>query len=221
MLASTSEGTGYVRCRGMNDGVGDGRGAALRRLRWKLRGALLWPGFALITVLDAALMHWLPISGAGTHWVPALLLAGCLNVAAVALLGGLGGLLLRRLRPSLPKVVADDFAGTAVLSVLGLAFLSAGLVHRPELAGDRDAFSAQSFAVRRWVEAHGDAFSRAHVDLADSVRIDDDLYRTCVPGIDPRRFLCLVVDTKASPPRVRRDPDRESNTSFSSHAGFR
>jgi hypothetical protein len=205
----------------MNDGVADESGAALRRLRWRLRGALLWPVFVLVTVIDAAIMHWLPIAGDGTRWVPALLLAGCLNVAAVAPLGALGGLLLRRLRPSLPKVVADDSAGTAVLGALLLVFLIAGIVHRPELAGEHDAFSAQSFAVRRWVEANGDDFARAHVDLADSVRIDDDLYRTCVPSPDPRRFLCLVVDTAASPPRVRRDPNRESNASLSSRGGFR
>ncbi|MDX6691298.1 MAG: hypothetical protein QOG15_2755 [Solirubrobacteraceae bacterium] len=205
----------------MNDGVAEGGGAALRRLRWRLRGAVLWPAFALLTVLDAAVMHWLPIAGEGTRWVPALLLAGCLNVAAVALFGGLGGLLLRRLRPSLPKVVADDSAGTAVLGVLGLVFLTAGLVHRPEVESDRNAFSEQSFAVRRWVESHGDAFTRAHVDLADSVRIDANLYRTCVPGLDPRRFLCLVVDTTRTPPLVRRDTNRESNASLTHRTGYR
>jgi len=195
--------------------------AGLRRLRWRLRGALLWPAFALITVMDAAIMHWLPIAGAGTHWIPALLLAGCLNIAGVALLGSLGGIALRRARPSLPKVVADDYAGTAGLLLLALAFLTAGLVHRPELAGDRDAFAAQSLAVRRWVDANGDAFMRAHVALADSLRMDRDLYRTCVPSPSPRRYDCLVVDTSVSPPQVKRDGDRESNRSMNRRGGFR
>ncbi|MGH2839661.1 MAG: hypothetical protein ACRDKY_02405 [Solirubrobacteraceae bacterium] len=205
----------------MDDGAVQAGAAGLRRLRWRLRGALLWPSFALLTVLDAAIMHWLPIAGEGTRWIPALLLAGCLNIAAVASLGTLGGFVLRRVRPSLPKVVADDYAGTAALGLLALAFLTAGVVHRPELAGDRDAFSEQSFAVRRWVEANGDAFTRAHVKLADSVRIDRDLYRTCVPSLDPRRYLCLIVDTTVSPPRVRRDDNRESNASLSRSGGFR
>jgi len=88
----------------MNDRVGERRNDRLRRARWRLRGALLWPAFGLATIVDAAIMHWLPISGAGTHWIPALLLAGCLNVAAIALLGGLGGLALRRMRQGLPTI---------------------------------------------------------------------------------------------------------------------
>ncbi len=207
--------------RGMNDGAAQAGAAGLRRLRWRLRGALLWPTFALITVLDAAIMHWLPIAGEGTRWIPALVLAGCLNIAAVALLGGLGGLALRRLRSSLPKVVADDYAGTAVLGLLALAFLAVGLVHRPELSADRDAFSVQSFAVRRWVEANGDAFTRAHIQRADSLRVGRDLYRTCVPRLEPRRYLCLIVDTSVSPPLIKRDDNREANASLSSRGGFR
>lgn len=205
----------------MRERVVEGRRAALRRLRWRLRGALLWPSFALVTVLDAAIMHWLPIAGDGTRWVPALLLAGCLNIAGVALLGGLGGLALRRLRPSLPKVVADDYAGTVVLGLLALTFLAAGLVHRPQVAADREDFAEQSLAVRRWVEANGDAFLRAHVAAADSVRVDSDLYRTCVPSPDPRRFVCLIVDTSVLPARVSRDDNRESNSTFNRRAGFR
>lgn len=205
----------------MNDRVGAARSGGLRRLRWRLSGALLWPAFGLITVADAAVMHWLPIAGSGTRWIPALLLAGCLNVAAVALLGGLGGFALRRVRPSLPKVVADDYAGTAALCLLAGAFVTAGLVHRPELAVDRKAFGAQSMAARRWIDAHGDAFARAHVDLADSLQIDTNLYRTCVPGREPHRNLCMFVDTSASPPVVTRDRDGLSNAAFNPRGGFR
>jgi len=204
----------------MNDRAGEQRHDRLRRARWRLSGALLWPAFAVATVADAAIMHWLPIAGEGTGWVPALLLAGCLNVAAVALLGGLGGFALRRLRPGLPKVIADDRAGTAALGLLAATYVVAGNVHAPELDAQRDAFSAQSLAVRRWVDAHGDRFARAHVPLADSIRIEEDLYRTCVPRPDPRRYECLIVDTSLSPPRVKRDANRESNASLNGRRGF-
>jgi len=205
----------------MNERVDERRRDRLRRARWRLRGALLWPTFAAATLVDAAIMHWLPIAGEGTHWVPALLLAGCLNVAAVALLGGLGGLALRHLRPSLPKVVADDRAGTAVLGLLAGTYLVAGLVHGPEVDAQRDAFSAQSVAVRRWIDANGNSFARAHVDRADSIRIEQDLYRTCVPRSAPRRHLCLIVDTSTSPPRVTRDSSGESNAELNGWRGFR
>ncbi|MGH2943106.1 MAG: hypothetical protein ACRDLN_10105, partial [Solirubrobacteraceae bacterium] len=71
------------------------RHAGLRRLRWRLRGAWLWPAFVVLTVLEMGLLHWLPVAGEGSRWIAALLLAGCLNLAAIVVLGGLGGIALR------------------------------------------------------------------------------------------------------------------------------
>jgi uncharacterized membrane protein YhaH (DUF805 family) len=193
----------------------------VRRARWRMSGAWLWPTFVVITVVEMGVLHWLPIAGEGSGWIASLLLAGCLNVIAVALLGGLGGVALRRLRSDLPKVVADDYAGLAALSLVGLAFLTAGLVHRPELAAENRAFAEQSQAVRLWVAAHGDAFARAHVASSDTVLVDDDLYRTCVPEADPKRWLCLIVDTTRRPPRVKHDTSRESNASQNPRGVFR
>jgi hypothetical protein len=186
-----------------------------------LRGAVLWPTFAVVTLLEMLLVHWQPLAGEQTGLLAALLLAGCLNVIAVALLGGLGGVALRRLRPDLPKVVADDYAGTAALALVAVVFVAVGLAHRPEVAERRVAFGEQSLAVRRWIEANGDGFEREHVGAATTLRIDADLYRTCVPGRDPRRWLCLVVDTGVVPPTVRRDPNHESNASWNPRGDFR
>ncbi|HVF79373.1 MAG TPA: hypothetical protein VNA28_13840 [Solirubrobacteraceae bacterium] len=193
----------------------------MRRLRWRLRGAWLWPAFVVVTLLETALLHWLPIAGAGSGFFAGLLLAGWLNLIGVAVLGGLGGIFLRGRRGDLPKVVADNYAGLAGLAVVGGGFLIAGLVHRPELVADRAAFADQSRAVRLWVEANAGDFARAHVASADSVMVDTNLYRTCVPGPDPRRWLCLIVDTSHSPPRVKRDTSRESNASQNPRGVFR
>ncbi len=196
-------------------------GGRLRRVRWRMSGAWLWPTFIVATVLEMGLLHWLPIAGEGSRWIAAMLLAGSLNVLAIALLGGIGGAALRRRRRDLPKVVADNYAGLAALAVVGLSFLAAGLVHRPELAAQNRAFAEQSQAVRLWVQAHGDAYARAHVAGADSVRVDRDLYRTCVPGPTSKRWLCLIVDTSREPPRVKRDTSRESNASQNPRGVFR
>ncbi|MDQ3850324.1 MAG: hypothetical protein M3296_06895 [Actinomycetota bacterium] len=193
----------------------------LRRLRWRTRGARQWPAFTVLTLGETALLHWLPLAGDGTGWVPALLLAGCLNLLVVAALGPLGGRLLRRRRPDLPRVVADDTAGTVLLAMLAGALLAIGLAHRPEVEARRAAFAEQSAAVREWVAVHGDAFQRTHVNGADTLRLERDLYRTCVPGIDPKRWLCLIVDTSASPPRVKHDFNREPNASLARAGGFR
>ncbi len=198
-----------------------GRRGGLRRLRWRVRGAWLWPSFAAVTLLEMPLLHWLPLVGDDTSLLEALLLAGCLNVIAIALLGGLGGVALRRRRPDMPKVVADNYAGTAALLAVAVAFVVAGLVHRPAIVDERAAFTEASIAVRRWVDANGDGFTRAHVGAATLLRVDTDLYRSCVPGRDTKRWVCLFVDTSSSPPLVRRDPSHESNAEFNPRGGFR
>jgi len=190
-------------------------------MRWRLRGAWLWPTFLLATLAEMALLHWLPVQGDSTRWISALLVAGCLNLLAIVVLGGPGGIVLRRRRSDLPKVVADDYAGTAALGFVALAFLAAGLLHHSAIVDRREAFDAQLLAVHRWVTQHGDDYANAHVSAADTVVVDTDLFRTCVPGRDPKRWLCLIVDTTKSPPAVKRDPNRESNDRFSPRGGFR
>jgi len=57
-------------------GMADDGGSAIwpGRLRWRLKGATLWPLFFLLTVVDAVLLMVLPIAGAdGPELVGALL----------------------------------------------------------------------------------------------------------------------------------------------------
>lgn len=190
-------------------------------MRWRLRGAWLWPSFVVATLLEMVLLHVQPVQGESTGWIAGLLVAGCLNLIAVVLVGGVGGRALRRRRPEMPRVVADNYAGTIALALAGAAFVVAGVLHRPAVADRRAAFAEQSQAVREWVAINGDAYARAHVGLADSLPVDEELFRTCVPGRDPKRQLCLVVDTSKSPPRVKRDSSREPNAIFNSRGGFR
>jgi hypothetical protein len=193
----------------------------MRRVRWRLRGAWLWPTFVTATVAEMALLHWLPVQGDSTRWISGLLVAGCLNLIAVVVLGGPGGMALRRRRPDLPKVVASDYAGTAALAVVALSLVAAGLAHRPGIADRRAAFDEQLLAVHRWVTQNGDAYANAHLSAADTVVVDEELFRTCVPSRDPKRSLCLIVDTTRSPPAVKRDPNREPNASFNERGRFR
>lgn len=200
----------------------DDRGdSLLNRLRWRTSGALLWPLFAVMTVVDAVLLHLLPLAGDGTGVVPAFLLAGSLNLVAVAALGKPGAWLLRRRRADLPRLVAEDYAGRVLLGLVAAIFLTVGLVHRPQREGDRRDFAAQSEAFRVWVGQNGDDFARGHVDVADTFMVATDEFRTCVPTEDPKRFTCAYIDTSDDPPRVRRDTNRESNASLAGDQRFR
>ena len=182
------------------------------RLRWRLRGALLWPLFALLTVADALVLTVLPISGRHTGLVPALLLALLANLLAVAGPGRLGALWLRRRRPELPKLVAEDRAGTAMLVVVSLALLGLGVGHAPARSAADRAAAEERDAVRAFVTAHAPAY-RAHLGAADTEQESDDYFRTCVPG-EPRAGLpdlCLLVSTAADPPQLRVDHDHTPN----------
>ena len=185
------------------------------RLRWRLRGAWQWPLFGALTVADAIVLHYLPLAGDnGAGPFGALLLSGFFNLVAVAVGGPLGGALIRRRRPDLPKIVASDYAGTAAMLALAAVLLTIGLVHRPAVSEDRGAFEAGMARVRMYVAHNAPAEFRRHVDAATSMRFGHDLYRTCVPGDEPRRALCLFVTTDETPPGIRLDPSRAPNSTY-------
>ena len=90
-----------------------------RRLRWRLRGARLWPTFAFLTLLDGFLLHHNPIAGDSTGVVPGRPLAGFFNLIALVLLAPL----LSRASRRRPQEIADDRAGTVV--ILGVTVMLA------------------------------------------------------------------------------------------------
>jgi len=190
------------------------------RLRWRLRGAWMWPAFAGLTLFDGLLLHARPIAGDRIGVVPGLLLACLFNLVAVAVPAPmLGAVVRRRWRPDLPRVVAHDYAGTALLGAVAAAVLVAGLLHRPAVDASRAEFHAQSLAVRAYVAAQAPAYAHG-LDAATTLRLEADLYRTCVPAAAGRR-LCLMVNTDQSPPGVRRDPSAEPNESLAPTGAYR
>ena len=190
------------------------------RLRWRMRGAWQWPLFIVLTPLEAVLLNELPISGGGPGgFVAGLLIAGFVNLFLVAAVAPLAGRWRRSRRTDLPKGVAVDQAGSVLLVAAALGFLAAGLVHRPSVQAEEDARLAQALAVSEYVHRQQPEF-RDGLRIADSMRLSEDLYRTCVPGKDPKRPLCLFVTTDQSPPGVTVDPDRAANSEYRRHGGF-
>jgi hypothetical protein len=192
----------------------------LTRMRWRMRGAWLWPAFVVLTLAEGVALEALPIAGDGPGGVlPGVLLAGFANLILIAAVAPLVGHRLRRRRPDLPRVVAQNYAGTALLLALAAAILAGGLIHRPAVVAAEDDLRAQAVAVHDYVVAQAPAY-RAGIALADPVRIEDDLYRTCVPGPDPKRWLCLFVNTDQRPAGVTLDHDRAPNTGYRGPGGF-
>jgi hypothetical protein len=182
------------------------------RLRWRLRGAMLWPAFVVAVVVQALLLDLLPVAGdSGPGLFAAVLLAGFLDLCLVAVAAPLAGRWLRGHRPGMPAVIATDRAGTVVL-VAACALLAAlGLMHRSSVRAARADIAAQAAQARRFFVSQAPREFQAHVHRLDTVKQGKHLYRTCVAGANPDRAFCVFVNTDQSPPGVTRDPDRRTN----------
>ena len=192
------------------------------RLRWRMRGAWLWPCFAVLTLVDAVLIDRLPFYDDGPNSiVGGLLIAGFANLFIVAVLAPLAGRPLRRRRRDLPRVVAADYAGTVLVALLAVGFLVAGLAHRPVLAAEHADEAAAVASSQQYVVHSAPAQYRSRLAQIDVLRLEEDKYRSCVPGPDPRRWLCLFVDTGQRPAGVTRDPAQVPNASYRVPGGFR
>ncbi|HEX8208158.1 MAG TPA: hypothetical protein VF587_18995 [Solirubrobacteraceae bacterium] len=192
------------------------------RVRWRLKGALLWPAFWGLTLLDALLLGELPIAGdGGTDFIPALLLSGFFNLVAVAVVAPLAGLALRRRRRDLPRIIAFDRAGTALLLCVTAALLVGGLVHRDELRENQHDLMVQRLAAVQFMERQAPVEYRRNLPATTTIKMEDELFRTCTPGPDPDRWYCVYVATDTSPPGVTADENRESNDSLRAAGGFR
>jgi hypothetical protein len=188
--------------------------ASLTRLRWRLRGAWMWPAFVVVTAADAALLHALPIAADGIGVVPALLFSGFLNLFVVAVVAPLTGRLVRRRRPDLPKAVAADYAGATLLAAVAGLLLLGGLLHRPAVERAERDLRVQGAAARAFLLTNAPPAVRSRMGSANTIRLADGFYRTCGPEGRPRRAFCVFVRTTQDPPVVRADPDRSPNTEY-------
>jgi hypothetical protein len=186
----------------------------LARLRWRLRGALQGPVFVAATLVEAVLLNRLPIAGdKGLDPIGGLLAAAFLNLAVVAVAAPLVTRVRRRrgAAADVPLSVATDRAATLLMGVAAAGVLGAGLVHRAEVQDSRAEYRAQLDAVRAYLAHQAPQEYRGSIGLENVWKQGDDFYRTCVPGREPDRSLCLFVDTSGPAVSVTRDPDQQSN----------
>jgi hypothetical protein len=172
-------------------------GASLARIRWRLRGAWLWPSFVMLTVLDAIIGHVLPPAGDGQGPVSAALVGLLLNLLGVILLRRPFGALVRRAHRDLPRVVAQDYGGTIVVLGVTAILLTAGLAHHARVTADGNARSDAITRAQAWIGAHAPAEFRRNVVRVSTYEIKPgSIYRECVPSADSGRTYCVVVNTQ-------------------------
>lgn len=183
------------------------------RLRWRLIGAWQAPAFVAFTLLGAVLLNRLPVAGDdGLDLVGGFLLCGFFNLAVVGFLAPVTARIAQRRRPGpLPLAVLQDRVATVLMGALAAALLAIGIGHRAEVAESQREYVEQLGAVRAYVAHQAPPEFRAGIGAEEVWKQKDGFYRTCVPGPDPRRNLCLYVDTDGIA-TVTRDNDMQSNS---------
>lgn len=166
----------------------------LHRVRWRRRGAWLWPVFVAMTIVDAVLGHVRPLSGDSQSLAAGAIVALALNLLAVLLLSRPLGALLRRARGDVPGFVARNYAGTGVVLGVTIVLLAVGLLHHATIVADRAAMRDATIRAEAWIGDHAPADFQRDIPLSNTFVIQPGtLYRTCVPSSSDGRSYCVIV----------------------------
>jgi hypothetical protein len=192
-----------------------------RRLRWRLRGAWQWPTFALVTLVDGLIISRLSPTGADVDIFLGVIIASFGNLVLVGLVAPwLARRLVARQRTGRaatgvegpPDEVIHDRTGTALLWMGAAAVLAAGLGLQPTVVSETEATEENARAVQTYVEAHGSEEVNRNLETANTIRLGEGFFRTCIALDDRTRAYCLLVDVGPDPPFVREDPNPTPNT---------
>ena len=192
-----------------------------RRLRWRLIGAWRWPAFAAAVAIDALILHELPpLNSVQTdpgdlNWPVAFILSGFGNLALLACADALARFAERKREqrgihdPHLPVVLDRGAVVALLVGVVGV--LAWGLATSDPRVVETKALEENADAVEGYVRAHGGEEYQRNLETANTVRLAENYFRTCVADDVRERFLCLFVDTRTDPPKVVRDQSTEPN----------
>ncbi|MEA2497564.1 MAG: hypothetical protein QOJ29_5475 [Thermoleophilaceae bacterium] len=191
-----------------------------RRLKWRLRGAWMWPTFAVLTIVEGVLLHELPPTG---FRIPDVVIGSILALFAnIFLVGVIAPWLARRLverdrqggrgRERFPPEIYLDRTATVLLAVGAVGVLAAGLGNIRVSTAETDALKEAGDRTEAFVNAHADDEVKQRLDGANSARLGEGFFRVCVPRVDARKQYCLFVDTRRN--TVRRDSDTRPNQQY-------
>jgi hypothetical protein len=167
---------------------------ALARLRWRRRGAWMWPAFVALTVADGVIGHLLPPAGDRESLYGAMLLAGGFNLLAVLFLSRPLGAVLRRRRRDLPPLIARNYGGTAAVVGVTAILLAIGIGHRSTVIANRQAMADAVARAQAFIGDRAPAEFRRNLAAVDAYPIQQrSVYRVCVFSRNRARTYCVVV----------------------------
>jgi hypothetical protein len=167
----------------------------LLRLRWRLHGAWMWPAFLALAVLDGVIVHLLPPLGDSASVLGGMLVGVFLSLIGIVVLGPLLGWGLRRVRRDMPRVVARDYAGTAVVIAVSALLLALGLQHRQQIAADASALRDAESRALAYIGDRAPSQFRANLQSLNTFEVQPRLiYRVCVSNLPGTEDWCVIVD---------------------------
>jgi hypothetical protein len=199
------------------------------RLRWRLRGAWMWPAFIALTLADGVVLHLLPPVRLGFTEEGMTLPFGIIaaTFGNLFLVGAVAPWIARRLAERAERVPGETVASLphgvrlealrdrtgATLLVLGLVgVLAAGLGSRQVVVSDTNATTENAHVVKSYVVHSGNPELIRNIDTADTIRLAKGYFRTCLALDDRVRHFCVFVDTNKHPPELKRDPSGVANS---------
>ena len=195
-------------------------GGWVRRMRWRWRGAWLWPAFAAATIADAAIGHALPAQEDSQSLGATAVAALVLNLLGVILLSRPVGMLIRRHRRDMPLLIARNYGGTVVVAAITAAFLTVGLAHHQAVVSNQRAMRDAIVRAQAWIGDRAPPTFRRNVQFVDMFAIEPGrLYRACVPSEDGRHTYCVIVNDRLPLQRSVRFSGYEPNASFAAGVG--
>jgi hypothetical protein len=195
-------------------------GAWLHRARWRWRGALLWPTFAVAVFVDGAIARFRPFAGDSQSFGGGMLAGMILNLLGVLLLSRLFGALIRRRRADMPASVARNYGGTLVIVLISAGMLAAGQARHPGIVHDQRVLDDVIVRAEAFIGDRAPPEFRVNANRTDTFTIQTGvIYRTCVPSRYRPRYYCVIVKPRLPLAQSVVPAGGESNALFSEGVG--
>ena len=189
-------------------------------MRWRLRGAWQWPAYALLTVLDAVILHELPPVREGVDFVPALIVSSFGNLFLMGVVAPwLGRRLAERERAAggngIPLAVRaevlKDRTAAVLLTIATVGLLIAGLGNQPAVVAETKDVEDAIALLERYVPANAPHEIQRNLEIVNTDRLEEGYFRMCINYDERDRAWCVFVNVKAEPPTIVRDPSEIPN----------
>ena len=172
-----------------------------------------------VTLLDGLLLHLLPPIGTGVDLIPAILLATFGNLVLIAVVAPW---LARRTwerrpaaEPARRRARSSRCSPTASAPACcwprSSAWWRRGSPRDPTVVSETEDTERNAKAFRSLILSRGDEELIRNLETANTVRLGEDFFRTCVARDDRQRYFCAFIDTSKDPD-VDVDPSAEPNS---------